>query len=213
MSDPLVQQLQAYIKATKPLGVGYALPADGVMTPQFEAVLGYLQSAFSGDGHKISLLNGKLVNPSGVAQLQKLLSPAKPETQDKKPAEDKSTTEKPEDREIKTLDKKPGEEKNTAWESFLGQSLPVVGKLYDGDIEKAAKNLEAAIGKEIGKSMAGVIWNDSKKSFNTTPDDIRSALNKIQEHKKTATKTAEFTQDQRVLKFAELLQNWAVEKK
>lgn len=91
------------------------------------------------------------------------------------------------------------------WESFLSQQLPVVGKLYQGDLATAGKRLETAIAKSIGKPMNGVIWNDTTHNFNTTVEDIQKALELIQAHKTTEIKTAQFTIDQRVAKMSQML--------
>lgn len=201
MSDPNVLQLQNYIKAVKPLGLGYSLPADGIVTTEFIALLNHLQALLS--NKKLNLVNGKTVNPNALAQLVKAVGKELPKVKETKlEKEDVVSSDKPEESKNEDI-----VNKNSAWESFLSENLPVVGKLYSGDLSKAAKNLEAAIGKEIDKPMSGVIWNESKKSFNTTPDDIRNALNKIQKHKETPSfKKAKFTQDERVIKFAKTFQ-------
>lgn len=72
---------------------------------------------------------------------------------------------------------------NQAFQNLLSENLPIVGTLYNGDLIDAAKKLEMAIGKEINIPMSGMIWNDQKKQFNTTPDDIRKSLDIIQMHK------------------------------
>lgn len=214
-SNPSVQQLQAFIKAKRPLGIGYALPADGVMTPQFAEVLQYLQSALSSTGKKVQLISGNSPAPDALQSLLSLepsVPESKPVPQDKKPLEE-IPDEEPGVRLIKELkNPKKLDEKNAQWEAFLSESLPVVGRLYNGDLGKAAQNLEAMIGKEIEKTMTGVIWNNVNKSFNTTPDDVRSALSKIQAHKETAKKQANFKQDERIIRMSQMLQKWDEEK-
>lgn len=218
-ADPSVQQLQTFIKAKRPLGIGYALPADGVMTPQFIEVLQYLQSALSGTGKKVQLISGKSPAPNALQSLIALDAPVekpvetKPKSQEKKPSEEILDEEEPGIRSIKDLkNPKQLDDKNAQWESFLSESLPVVGKLYNGDLGKAAQSLEAMIGKEIEKPMTGVIWNDVNKSFNTTTEDIRSALSKIQAHRETAKKQANFKQDERIVRMSQMLQKWDEEK-
>ena len=79
------------------------------------------------------------------------------------------------------------------FQSFFSKSLPIVGKLYSGPIDGiyndqlqvAAKNIEDTISKETGASAAGLVFNSSAKTFNTTVDDIESALKLISTHKKT----------------------------
>lgn len=199
MSDPNVLQLQNYIKAVKPMGLNYTGSADGVVTTGLIFLLHNLQSLLP--DKKLNLVNGAKVDPTALAQLVKAIGKELPKVKETKlEKEDVVNSDKPEESKDEDI-----VNKNSAWESFLSESLPVVGKLYDGDLSKAAKNLEAAIGKEIDKPMSGVIWNESKKSFNTTPDDIRNALNKIQKYKATGdvSKKSRFTQDERVIKFAE----------
>jgi len=92
------------------------------------------------------------------------------------------------------------------WESFLSESLPIVGKVYEGDLVSAAKKMEAFIGKAIGKPMNGMIWNDAKKQFNTTTDDVKKALDLIQSHiQTTEVKKTELSLDQRVIRFSKIL--------
>jgi hypothetical protein len=91
------------------------------------------------------------------------------------------------------------------WESFFNQNLPIVGKVYDGDLAAAAKKIESAISKSINKPMNGVIWNDVKKQFNTTPDDVKKALNVIDIHNNKELKQAKFTIDERVFKMSKIL--------
>lgn len=95
------------------------------------------------------------------------------------------------------------------WESFLSQNLPVVGNVYTGDMASAGKKIEAAIGKAINKSMAGIIWNDSKKTFNTTPDDVKKALDLIAAKSENQPKQAEFLMDDRIVQMS----HWLSEKK
>lgn len=91
------------------------------------------------------------------------------------------------------------------WESFLKEVLPVIGSVYSGDISSSAKKLEASLGAQIGKSLNGVIWNDTKKQFNTTPDDIRKALNLLAAHQASQSKAAKYTLDQRFLAMSQIL--------
>ncbi len=91
------------------------------------------------------------------------------------------------------------------WESFLSQQLPVVGKLYQGDLATAGKKLETEIAKSIGKPMNGIIWNDATHSFNTTIEDVKKALELIQTHKTAEIKSVQFTIDQRVAKMSQIL--------
>lgn len=74
------------------------------------------------------------------------------------------------------------------FQSFFNQNNPIIGKLYTGpqdgkvndQIISAAKTAESIIGSKINKSVAGIIWNDSQKKFNTSSSDVRHALDLIQ---------------------------------
>lgn len=95
---------------------------------------------------------------------------------------------------------------NDAFKLLLSENLPIVGKLYNGDLSTAAKTLETVIGKEIGKPMNGIIWNDQKQTFNTTPDDIRKALSLISSHRKDLPKISGIMPlDERFLKMSKIL--------
>lgn len=123
-----------------------------------------------------------------------------PKTPEKEPEvkpEEKPAEAKPESKPEETRqDKKPEDKapEDQAWISFLSQSLPVVGKVYDGDLSAAAKKIEAAISKAINKPVSGMIWNDSAKKFNTTPDDVKKALLLIEQNK-SLSKPAFSTQE------------------
>lgn len=101
-----------------------------------------------------------------------------------------------------------GVDQNVAFKNLLSENLPVVGKLFNGggaqELATAAKTLETVIGKEIGKSIVGVIWNDKQHIFNTNVDDIRRALDLIDQHKKVSQKISSRLDD-RFLKMSKIL--------
>lgn len=82
-----------------------------------------------------------------------------------------------------------------AWKVFLGTD----------DFASASKNIENKISQAIGKNVSGMIWNDQKKTFNTTIEDVKKALELIQKHSKNTTKQAFFERDKRFLKMSKLL--------
>lgn len=92
--------------------------------------------------------------------------------------------------------------KSSGWESFLSQNLPMVGKVYDGDLAVAGKKLEDRIGKFINKQIRGSIWSDEKQQFNTTPDDIKKSLDLIQSYQNSKSATLD---QNRMVKMVELL--------
>lgn len=212
MSDPVIQQVQTYLQARKPLGIGYPLAADGVATDQLISILSYLQSSLSAlVGHPVSVVSGKTVNPGAISIIEKALGDQKPMVGAVPTAETVAPTL---DDEIK-LPKETSAPVDGAlkkWESFLSQSLPVVGKVYDGDLAVAAKKLESQISAKINKPMTGVIWNDQKKQFNTTPEDILAALTTIENHSKLAEKTAVLSRDDRFIRLSDIAREHDLEK-
>lgn len=84
-----------------------------------------------------------------------------------------------------------------SFENFFSKDQPIIGKLYTktGDKEKdlnslieAARKTESIIAELIDNNkVGGMIWNSSKKSFNTTPDDVKSALQLISKNKKVSS--------------------------
>lgn len=101
-----------------------------------------------------------------------------------------------------------------SFQTLLSQTLPVAGKLYLGPIDgivnkdliKAAKSLEQVISSNIeGKTLNGVIWSDYKKSFNTTPDDIKKALELLELNNKNSKQKTSSNLDQRFIKLAKIL--------
>ena len=168
-------------------GVTYLGPKDGIVNPQFIAAMLALESKLKAYGE---IFTGSGVKMSVTEAQKKYLSPETP---------------KQETTKVETKPEAMVPNNTKVWESFLSQSLPVVGKVYDGDLASAGKKLEAAIGKSINKPTAGLIWNDTKKQFNTTPDDVKKALELIRAHQQKQPKTAEFTQDERIVMMAKFL--------
>lgn len=79
-----------------------------------------------------------------------------------------------------------------AFQMFLSQPQPLIGRVYQGPVDgqandnliAAAKQVESVIATYIGnKEVHGSLWNDSTKNFNTTPADVKSALSIIVSHK------------------------------
>lgn len=78
-----------------------------------------------------------------------------------------------------------------SFQMFFSKAQPIIGKLYSGpidgivnpDLTKAAKNTESIISKKINNTeIIGSLWNDNKKTFNTTTNDLSSALQIISQH-------------------------------
>lgn len=185
---PVNQAILDWQNALPSFGIAYSGPKDGQANQSFVDAMMTLEGKYKAYGQVFA--GGNVIMSVSDAK-KKFLGDSK------EPAKEPTKDSKPVDQSLK------------AWESFLSGSLPVVGKVYDGDLAVAAKKIEAAIGKVINKPTAGIIWNDTKKEFNTTPDDVKKALDLIQAHAKTVTqpevKAAKFTLDQRVIRMSQLL--------
>lgn len=169
-------------------GIPYSGPKDGQINQAFIDAMMALEGKYKAYGQ---IFSGSSINMS-VSDAKKKFMIETPKDSPR-PELPKSDTPAPTDQSLKV------------WESFLSTNLPVVGKVYDGDLSAAAKKLEATIGKSINKSMAGIIWSDAKKQFNTTPDDVKKALDMIQAHEQKETKQAQFTLDHRVVQMSQML--------
>lgn len=160
-------------------GISYDGPKNGLLNPQFISSMVSLENKYKAYG---DIFTGSGVKMSVHEAQRKFLSKT-----------DEIITKPSDEKEVTNM---------KVWESFLSQNLPVIGKVYDGDLSVAGKKLETAIGNSIGRSMTGIIWNDIKKQFNTTPDDIKKSLNLIQAQQQKEPKKAELTMDDRVYKMS-----------
>lgn len=182
------QAILEWQNALPSFGITYQGPKDGQINQAFIDAMMALEGKykvygqiFTGSGTKMSVMDAK----------KKFLLP---DTPAKKSIE---TSKLPESPSIKV------------WESFFSSNLPIVGKVYEGDLVNAAKKIEVAIGKAINKPVVGMIWDDTKKQFNTTPDDVKKALDLIQTHVVSTnvsdTKTSKLNLDQRIILMSQLL--------
>ncbi len=161
------------------LNVGYYGPKDGKINSEFIEAMMALEVKYK--------FYGQLIDSSGVKisvddAKQKFLN--------------KVTID------VSKQDQIPDEDK---WVNFFSQSLPIVGKIYKGNLAESGKEIERFIEKSIKHPMSGIIWNDKTKQFNTTPDDIIKALELLQKHQSPEVKAAKMTLDQRVIKMSQLL--------
>lgn len=209
--------IRAYQLALPSLGIPYSGTADGIANPDFIRSMRGLEDliqARTGDSVAGKILSGGNVGLSLTEVYRRWF----PERLKSEPTSNKliDKTDNKHDNKLDSIDVdlpadgKPNENKqdmNDAFKTLLSQDLPLVGRLYNGqgDPSFAAQTLESAIGKEIGKSMAGVIWNDQKKIFNTTPDDIRRALQMIQQHHQDLPKKVESTVDDRFILLSSMM--------
>lgn len=180
--NPLILSWQ---QALPGFGISYSGPQDGQLNPGF--ITGILEFE---NRYKLysQVWNGSNIVMSVAEAKKKLGHPTEP-------SEEPSETLPTESTEKSV--------QNQVWKNFLSHDLPLVGKLYNGDLGVAAQNLEVAIGKYLGKSIQGMIWNPDKKIFNTTPEDIQEALLLLS--KRQTSTTVSSTIDERLFRMAELL--------
>lgn len=190
--------VKAFQLALSGLGIPYSGNTDGVVEPEFIRAMRGLEDLIQAKTGEV--MSGKLFSGTSVVmplhEVYQKFFPEKVKTKPPLPDLPKQDIPNKIDNTVMI---------NNAFKDFLSQELPVVGKLYTGDLEIAAKKLEMSIGQEIGKSIQGVIWNDQKKTFNTTTDDIRKALNMIATHRQNKPKTATLSIDTRFAKMAAIL--------
>lgn len=186
------QAILEWQNALPSFGISYSGPKDGQINQAFIDAMMALEGKYKAYGQ---IFSGSGVNMS--------VSDAKKKFMMEAPKDIPKDTQQP---ELPKLDTPTTSDQSLKiWESFLSTNLPVVGKVYDGDLPGAAKKLEAAIGKSINKPMSGIIWSDAKKQFNTTPDDVKKALEMIQAHTEKEVKPAQFTSDQRIVRMSQML--------
>lgn len=169
-------------------GVPYSGPNDGITNSKFYMAMMALESKTKAYG---KLYNGT----QPIMSVQKAKALFEPSTLPAAPIE----STKPQTESLGN--------KLVEWEAFLSTTLPVVGKLYSPgtDITLAFQALEASIGKEIDKPMAGVIFNPTTKTPNTSTQDILEALKTIQSHKEKLARGSSvvspeyFSQDDRLI--------------
>lgn len=172
--NPVILEWQ---KALPSFGIVYSGPQDGMSNSQFVEAMMRFEAKYKAYGEVYLGSSPKM----SVEQAKKKFQPVNKETDGKTP---ESKTDK-EPTDTKSIDIKV----DKVWESFLQQTLPTIGKSYL-DPAQASQELENFISKKINKSVTGMIWNDSKKTFNTTPDDVRKALELIESNQKNTDKTA-----------------------
>lgn len=184
MANPLLSDWQ---NALPTFGIPYTGPKNGELSQAFIEAMMALEDKYKAYGQ---IFTGSGVKMSVSEAKQKFLSNVKSE---------------PKTEIVENVTPSTQESSLKKWESFLSQQLPVVGKLYEGDLATAGKKLETTISQAINKPMHGVIWNDVTHQFNTTTEDVKKALELIQAHKSNSVATAKFTIDQRVTKMSQML--------
>lgn len=200
--DPLISEWQIALPS---FGINYSGPTDGKINAQFITAMFNLESKLKMYGE---LFNGaKPLVP--VSKIKDKLP--KPESKSEEPQDLKPTPLPPKPADPDDIQSQvEAPQNNKEWEVFLKSSLPVAGNIWDGNVETTAKKLESIISSKINKSIAGMIWNDSTKSFNTSTQDVKSALEKLEKH--DLNKKSYSKKDDRLAKMAEIMKEYDLKK-
>lgn len=189
-SNNFIKQVQLVMK-NPPAGTSYSGPVDGEMNPQLISSLKNLEMAVQARTGKPTIgtiLNGISINQKAFLETIKSLSAEKEEVKKEEP--------KPEDKPVEEKSKEESnlpQESIREFQSFLSSPHPIIGAPYQGPIDglpnnkliAAAKATESAMANALNdKKILGMLWNDSKKTFNTSVEDLSQALNLIQNSKK-----------------------------
>lgn len=171
-------------------GIPYTGPKNGEINSAFLIAVNALESKFNSPGQILSGFSIKL--PVNKAK-EKFLTQQTP-PKELAPKEEAKLKEEP---------KKEEQSKDQEWKQFLSISLSSIGLKSTNDLKQDAKSLENFISDKIKKSVSGMIYNQQTNSFNTSMDDVKSALTLIKE-KETTQKTA---RDNRYFEFAKYFEN------
>jgi hypothetical protein len=183
-----IKQLQNFL-SSKPFNIPYSFSIPGAFDLNIPNVVNKFQSILKQKLPNKSIpniLNGEKINLGALNTNIKLYN-------ELKAAEKSKATEptKEEKTEISSKDQEPSKELDKideltkSFQSYF--NLPTTG-IHDQTLISKAKETESILAKELNDdSVKGMIWNDTKKSFNTSVDDVKSALNLIQNNKKTSS--------------------------
>jgi deoxyxylulose-5-phosphate synthase len=195
-----VQQLMR----TGPLGARYSGPVDGKVNPALLASLRKFESALqfqTGESVIGSIVfANNVISQSGIQNAMKILRKHLGIGTKKK-------TDKPAAEASSQIIK--------SFQSFFSATQPLIGSLYSGPADgkvnpqliAAAKQAENAIASAIGnKSAHGALWSDKSKTFNTSPSDLKGALQLIVKHKSNK-KASKLNAEGRIVHFSSILIN------
>lgn len=158
--------------ANNPMGFKYTGKIDGIVNPELINVIKSFELAYlAKHGIPIQVVIGSRINQKGFQEAVRA-------TQQTKQQPEKPQEKKPE--EVSSLTK--------AFQTFFSQAQPIIGKVYSGPVDGqinaeligAAKKAEDALATGIkNNKIKGMLWNDVKKNFNTSPEDLKQALSLI----------------------------------
>jgi deoxyxylulose-5-phosphate synthase len=196
---------------TGPLGARYSGPVDGKVNPSLLASLRKLESALqfhTGEAFIGSIVFGNnVISQSGIQKAVKALrnTPWYKKKNEKKIKKPKENIISPE----------ASAQIVKSFQSFFSATQPLIGALYSGPADgkvnpqliAAAKQAESAIASAIGsKSVHGALWSDKSKTFNTSPSDLKDALQLIVKHKFNK-KVSKLNAEGRIVHFSSILIN------
>lgn len=139
-----------------------------------------------------------------------LMKKKEEETKEEGSQEDATPAKEEEGESKKEELKTPEDNLIKSFQSFLGASHPIIGKLYNGpidgkmspELQAAAKAAEAKIASAIGDTgVNGMILSGSK--FVTNPADVKSAIDAIVAH--TGKKSSFLPREERILAFSSII--------
>lgn len=175
-----VQLLQQFLKSNRPVGIGYPLPPDGEVTPELLTALSQIHDLLEAQNNQsiptLTPQNALSILPQFVQKNEVIKSDPKSSPK----------SEIPQDQ---------------SWIDFFSQSLPLVGKLYNGSLSQTAQKLENLLSKELNQNLSGVIFNSKTQTFLTSPEDIKTALSLLEKNKSKTS--SHIPQDQKFLLYAQ----------
>jgi len=202
-----IKSIQKAMK-TSPFSPKYTGEVDGKKTNALVlSVIGFQNGVNNLTGNSFKIVNGNIIKTIPLAKAFKALA----KYQKNHPPQKKETEKEEETNADLEPSQSPALVKS--YQNFLSKTLPLVGKTYSGPADgqindnliAAAKQVEGTIASFINnKSINGMIWSDGSKTFNTSPSDVKEALNLIVEHK-NRQKTSNDSSENRILTFSKLL--------
>jgi hypothetical protein len=196
-----IKQVQTIMK-TNPISPPYPGPIDGKVSRKLlDVLLNFQWTIQRKTGKTANIVSGNSISGQEFSKAMKIL-------------QEDILKEKPKDKEPE----KTKEEKSElikSFQSFLSKSNPIIGAPYKGEVDgisgeklaAVAKSVEAALAVRINnKRIYGALWNNSTKTFNTTVDDLRAALELIMKYEAEKKKKAGLLKhNDRISKLARLI--------
>lgn len=172
--DPLgfSQAVKDYQASLPSLGISYGGPIDGIVNPLFAS--------------SMLALEMKLEISTGIPAVGNIFSGGQiilPLNKMKEIYLKTDKKETPEPVKTKTL---KDDELIRQWQQYLSKSLPIVGRLYQGDVDgiinpqliSAVQQLEGKVSSRLkNSSIVGKVWNNR---FLTDPSDMDEGLRILQ---------------------------------